>query len=44
MAGKGGLAVGIQNNKLVNHAMTDLFNSKHESQLSLYKLASDLAY
>ncbi|MFD1442130.1 6-phosphofructokinase [Lacticaseibacillus hegangensis] len=44
MQGKGGLAVGIQNNKLVNHAMTDLFNSKHESQLELHKLVEDLSY
>ncbi|WP_225047840.1 6-phosphofructokinase [Lacticaseibacillus kribbianus] len=44
MQGKGGLAIGIQNNQLVNHAMTDLFNSKHETELSLYKLAEDLSY
>lgn len=44
MAGKGGLAIGIQNNKLVNHPMTDLFTSKHESQLDLYDLANDLAF
>ncbi|WP_179395355.1 6-phosphofructokinase [Lacticaseibacillus absianus] len=44
MAGKGGLAVGIQNNQLVNHPMLDLFNAKHETELSLYKLAEDLSY
>ncbi|WP_461224534.1 6-phosphofructokinase [Lacticaseibacillus suihuaensis] len=44
MQGKGGLAIGIQNNQLVNHAMTDLFNSKHETEVSLYKLAEDLSY
>ncbi|WP_125703650.1 6-phosphofructokinase [Lacticaseibacillus daqingensis] len=44
MAGKGGLAIGIQNNQLVNHPMTDLFNSKHETELSLYDLAEDLSY
>ncbi|WP_054661781.1 6-phosphofructokinase [Lacticaseibacillus camelliae] len=44
MQGKGGLAVGIQNNKLVSHAMTDLFNSKHESHLELHQLVEDLAY
>ncbi|WP_125706883.1 6-phosphofructokinase [Lacticaseibacillus porcinae] len=43
LAGKGGLAVGIQNNKLVNHNMLDLFDAKHEAQLDLYDLAHDLS-
>ncbi|MFD1428862.1 MULTISPECIES: 6-phosphofructokinase [Lacticaseibacillus] len=44
MAGKGGLAVGVLDNKLVNHPMTDLFNAKHHAELSLHQLADDLAY
>lgn len=44
MQGKGGLAIGIQNNKLVAHNMLDLFDSKHEADMDLYKVAEDLAF
>lgn len=44
LEGKGGLAIGMQDNKLVTHDMLDLFNSKHQAQLSLYDLANDLAF
>ncbi len=44
MQDKGGVAIGIQNNKLVQHNMLDLFDSKHEADMDLYKVAKDLAF
>lgn len=44
MQDKGGVAIGIQNNKLVQHNMLDLFDSKHEPDIDLYKVAQDLAF
>ena len=44
LQGKGALAVGIQNNKLTTHEMTDLFDSKHKADLSLYTLADELSF
>jgi 6-phosphofructokinase 1 len=44
LEGKGGLAVGIQNNKLVYHDMLDLFDSKHQPDMDFYKVAKDLAF
>lgn len=44
LEGKDGLAIGIQNNKLVSHPMGDLFDAKHEAELSLYDLARDLSF
>ena len=41
--GQGGLAVGIQGNKLTHHNMLDLFDAKHQGNLSLYSLNKDLA-
>lgn len=43
LEGKGGLAIGIENNRLTYHKMTDLFDSKHHSELSLYNLNHDLS-
>ncbi|KRL14147.1 6-phosphofructokinase [Schleiferilactobacillus perolens] len=44
MQGKGGLAVGIENNELTYHKMDDLFDSKHKADMSLYDLNSDLSH
>jgi len=44
LQGKGALAVGIQNNKLTTHDVTDLFDSKHQADLSLYTLADELSF
>ncbi|KRM88036.1 6-phosphofructokinase [Lacticaseibacillus thailandensis] len=44
MEGKGGLAIGIQNNKLVTHNMLDLFDAKHEPEMDVYKVAKELAF
>lgn len=38
LAGKGGLAVGIENNQITEHAMGDLFDEKHHADLSLYDM------
>ncbi|GAF39111.1 6-phosphofructokinase [Agrilactobacillus composti DSM 18527 = JCM 14202] len=43
LEGKGGLAVGIENNRLTYHNMTDLFDSKHHAELSLFNLNHDLS-
>ncbi|MCD2255228.1 6-phosphofructokinase [Agrilactobacillus fermenti] len=43
LEGKGGLAVGIENNRLSYHNMTDLFDGKHHAELSLYNLNHDLS-
>ncbi|MCG4282765.1 6-phosphofructokinase [Lacticaseibacillus saniviri] len=44
LQGKGALAIGIQNNKLTTHDITDLFDSKHQADLSLYTLADELSF
>ncbi|RRK10999.1 6-phosphofructokinase [Lactiplantibacillus garii] len=44
LSGKGGLAVGIQNNQLVTHNMLDLFDSKHKAELSLSKLNEEISF
>lgn len=44
LQGKGALAIGIQNNKLTTHDMIDLFDSKHQADLSLYTLADELSF
>ncbi|UVW07364.1 6-phosphofructokinase [Lactiplantibacillus plantarum] len=44
LAGKGGLAVGIQNNQLVNHNILDLFESKHDVEVSLDKLNEEISF
>ena len=44
MQGKGGLAVGIENNQLTYHPMDDLFESKHKADMSLYDLNGDLSH
>ncbi|MCT7717002.1 MAG: 6-phosphofructokinase, partial [Lactobacillus iners] len=41
--GKGGLAVGIENNKLIAHSILDLFDAKHQGDYSLYSLNKDMA-
>ncbi|MFD1671583.1 6-phosphofructokinase [Agrilactobacillus yilanensis] len=43
LEGKGGLAVGVENNRLTYHRMSDLFDSKHHAELSLYNLNHDLS-
>ena len=40
--GKGGLAVGIENNKITSHDILDLFDSKHKPDLSLFDLNKSL--
>lgn len=44
LQGKGGLAVGIENNKIVAHDILDLFDSKHHAELSLFDLNNDISY
>ncbi|ANK59584.1 ATP-dependent 6-phosphofructokinase [Loigolactobacillus backii] len=44
MQGKGGLAIGIENNKVVSHDILDLFDAKHHSEISLYDLNNDISY
>jgi 6-phosphofructokinase 1 len=44
LEGKGGLAIGIENNKIVSHDILDLFNAKHHAELSLYDLNSDISF
>lgn len=44
LEGKGGLAIGIENNKIVSHDILDLFNAKHHAELSLFNLNSDISY
>ncbi|WP_338211089.1 6-phosphofructokinase [Lactiplantibacillus paraxiangfangensis] len=44
LSGKGGLAVGIQENQLVSHDILDLFDSKHKAELSLSKLNEELSF
>ena len=44
LSGKGGLAVGIQDNQLVSHDILDLFDSKHKAELSLSKLNEELSF
>lgn len=44
LEGKGGLAVGILDNKVQAHNITDLFDSKHQPDSSLYRLADDLSF
>ncbi|WP_099974720.1 MULTISPECIES: 6-phosphofructokinase [Lactobacillaceae] len=43
LEGKGGVAVGIQDNKLTHHDMLDLFDGKHQADLSLYDLNQSLS-
>ena len=38
LAGKGGLAIGIENNQITEHAMVDLFDEKHHADLNLYDM------
>jgi len=40
--GKGGLAVGIEDNKITSHDILDLFDSKHKPDLSLYDLNNSI--
>lgn len=42
--GKGGLAVGIENNKIVSHDILDLFDAKHHAELSLFDLNNSISY
>ncbi|MDN5574514.1 MAG: 6-phosphofructokinase [Pediococcus sp.] len=44
LQGKGGLAVGILDNKVQAHDITDLFNAKHQPDSSLYDLNQDLSF
>lgn len=41
--GKGGLAVGIENNKITSHSMLELFEEKHHGDMSLYDMNKVLA-
>lgn len=40
---KGGRAVGVENNKLVDHAFSEIFSSKHTIDIDLYKLAQEIS-
>ncbi|AEV95162.1 6-phosphofructokinase [Pediococcus claussenii] len=44
LEGRGGLAVGILDNKVQAHDITDLFDAKHQADLSLHQLAEDLSF
>ena len=44
LEGKGGLAVGILDNKVQAHDITDLFDAKHQADDSLYQLSEDLSF
>jgi 6-phosphofructokinase len=41
--GKGGVAIGIEENELTYHSMLDLFDNKHKPDLSLYDLNKSLS-
>ncbi|NVY95746.1 6-phosphofructokinase [Lactobacillus sp. DCY120] len=41
--GKGGIAIGIEDNQLTYHNILDLFDSKHKPDLSLYDINKSLA-
>ena len=43
LEGKGGLAVGMEDNKLTHHDILDLFDAKHHGNYALYSLNKDLA-
>ncbi|MCH4057404.1 MULTISPECIES: 6-phosphofructokinase [Lapidilactobacillus] len=38
LQGKGGLAIGIEDNKITHHPMEDLFDEKHHADLDLYDM------
>ncbi|MFD1466265.1 6-phosphofructokinase [Lapidilactobacillus mulanensis] len=38
LAGKGGLAIGIENNQVTEHPMEELFDEKHHADLDLYDM------
>ncbi len=41
--GKAGRAVGIENNQVVDHKISEVLNAKHTVDLSLYKLSKELS-
>ncbi|MBN8200823.1 MULTISPECIES: 6-phosphofructokinase [Bacillaceae] len=43
LEGKGGRAVGIQNNKLVDHDIIEILDREHTLDLDLYKLSKELS-
>ena len=43
LEGKGGRAVGIQNNKLVDHDIIEILEREHTLDLDLYKLSKELS-
>jgi 6-phosphofructokinase 1 len=43
MAGMGGRAVGIENNKVVDHDFTEVLNETHKVDYNLLKLANELS-
>jgi len=43
MAGTGGRAVGIENNKVIDHDFTEVLNATHKVDYNLLKLASELS-
>lgn len=43
LEGKGGRAVGIVNNQVVDHDIVEILNTKHTVDLSLYKLSKELS-
>lgn len=43
MEGKGGLAVGIEDNHLCTHDIVDLFDSRHVGDYSLLAMNDDLS-
>lgn len=44
LEGKGGLAVGILENKVQAHDIIDLFDAKHQADDSLFQLSEDLSF
>lgn len=43
LAGEGGKVVGIQQNKLVDHDISEILDQKHEIDMDMYKLSSELS-
>ena len=43
MDGIGGRAVGIENNKVVDHDFTEVLNATHKVDYNLLKLANELS-
>lgn len=43
LEGKGGRCVGIQNNKLVDHDIIEILETKHTVEQNMYQLSKELS-